>query len=249
MEFLAYFDYLGYADFIDRNKPEQQIQVINRNHRDIENALAKQKKVPSPYGGFMADLREAKVNCTVFSDTVIFWVKDNSIEALKELLEVSYIYNWSCIDFFFPVRGAIVFGEFEEYKLDYTNDVGATYGVSSIFGKGLVNAYRKAESQDWAGTIVDSSIVNFLTENHIDPNEFLSPFAKQYQVPYKNGYVHPNTEWVLNLVKANSSLSEEAFVYYSKNITENFAKYNKRVEHESVQLKIKNTIDFLASYK
>lgn len=249
MKFLAYFDYLGYADFIDRNSHEEQLFVVNNNHRDIENALAKGKKMASPAGGLMPDLSESKVNCIVFSDTILFWVDEVAPNSLHELLEVCYRYHWSCIDYFFPVRGAIVFGEFQEYKVNHTSNNGATYGVNSIFGKGLVHAYRKAESQDWAGTIIDASVISFLTDNHIDTKEFLTPFAKQYQVPYKNGYIHPNTEWVLNLVKTNAPLNEDVFINRSRDITENFAKYNKRVENESVQRKIKNTINFLASYR
>lgn len=249
MRFLAYFDYLGFADFIERNDLITQRRIIGNNFRDIENALAKGKLKDGRPGYKIADLSDSSIHCINFSDTVIFWTEDNSVDSLKELLEVTHYYNWRCINYFFPARGAICLGEVISYKYNYESNKGGTYGVNSIFGKGLVKAHAKAESQDWAGTVIDESIIDFLNKTDINLNDFLSPFAKEFLVPYKKPVDNQTKEWVLNLFESKVPLNEIAYQNYKKSITDNFAKHNKRVDSESVQRKIANTLSFLDSYK
>lgn len=248
MALLAYFDYLGFKDFIERNEIDYQIEIVKNIFRDIENALGKGKIIETSRG-YIADLSKNKIHCINFSDTVIFWSENQSIEALTDLLEVAYGFNWSCIDFFFPVRGAIILGEVFDFKFDHESDNGGTYGVNSIFGRGLVDAHLKAEKQNWAGTVIDNSIVSYLTENKVNAESFLAPFAKKYKVPYHKGYDRPEEEWVLNLVKSNGALNDEAFKNMRRNIIENFSNHNKRIDSDEVALKIKNTLEFLESYK
>jgi hypothetical protein len=248
MAFIAYFDYLGFKDFIERNDIDYQIKIVNNIFRDIENALGKGKLIDTPRG-FIADLSKIKVHCINFSDTVLFWTDNQSIESLTDLLEVAYGFNWGCTDFFFPVRGAIVLGEVFDYKFEHKSENGGTYGVNSIFGKGLVEAHLKAEKQNWAGTVIDNSIVTYLLQNNVNVESLLSPFAKKYKVPYHKGFDNDEREWVLNLVKSDVPLNDKAYKNISKNIVDNFSNHNKRIDSDEVQLKIKNTIEFLESYK
>lgn len=190
-----------------------------------------------------------KIHCINFSDTVIFWTDNKSIDALKDLLEVANRFNQTCICFFFPVRGSIVFGDVFGKKFEYNCEAGGTYGVNSIFGKGLIQAYLKAGQQNWAGTVIDESVVTFLKENKIHVDSFLNPFAKKFKVPYKQGAENKEAEWVLNLVETKHKINEDFYKNRRRNIIENFSNYNKRTDSEDVQIKIENTIRFLESYK
>ena len=83
--FIAYFDYLGFKKFIENNTLDYQKRIVVNNFRDIENALGKGKTKPAKYG-VIADLSESKINCINFSDTVVFWTNDDSIDSLIEIL-------------------------------------------------------------------------------------------------------------------------------------------------------------------
>jgi hypothetical protein len=248
MKFVAYFDYLGFADFIRNNDLAYQQRILGHIFRDIENALAN-GRITQGRQHMIADLSDLRVNCINFSDTVICWTNDDSIESLKEILKVVDIYNWQCIDFFFPIRGALAYGEIEKIKYDYDNTPNnVSYGVNSVFGKGLLKAYEKAESLDWAGTVIDESLISFLQENNINVDETLTPHAKKYRIPYKNLLDRGEDEWAFNLI-TNGPLNDEAYKNMKKNIVDNFAKHNKRVDSEGVQRKIRNTVAFLESYR
>jgi hypothetical protein len=246
MGFLAYFDYLGFKDFIEKNEPEYQKKIVNNIFRDIEGALGQGKVVETEHG-YIADLSDLRINCINFSDTVIFWTDANGVDNLNDLLGVALRFNWTCIDYFFPVRGCIVFDDIIHYKFDHVSKKGGTYGVNSIIGKGLVKAHQKAESQNWAGTVIDDTILKYLEDVAVNVDEFLSPYAKPYKVPYHSD-MDNEEEWVLHLVTSKGKMHDEAFQNMCRNITENFAAHNKRTDSASVQIKLKNTIAFLRSY-
>jgi hypothetical protein len=248
MKFLAYFDYLGFKDFIERNDVETQQKIILSNFRDIEMALAEGKIKQSDFG-VVADLSKFTLGCTIFSDTVLFWSQDNSIESLQEILITALRFNWQCIDYCFPARGSIVYGEFNVVEFNYKGVGGGKYNINSVFGKGLIQAYQKAEGQNWAGTVIDNSVISFLESNGYDLNKYVLPFAKKYKVPYRDSIPDQKEEWVLNLVTESATITEEAFKNMKTNIIDNFSQYNKRTNDTRVQQKIANTIDFLSSYR
>jgi hypothetical protein len=248
MRFLAYFDYLGFKDFIDRNDSDSQQRAMLNNFVNIESALANGKVKRSDYGVIL-DLSTLKLGCTNFSDTVLFWTKDNTIDSLKCLLTSALRFNWQCIDYNFPVRGSIVYGEFNYIDYTYKTGEGGSYNINSIFGKALIEAYNKAESQNWAGSVIDESVMIFLKENGQNPDTFLVPYAKRFMVPYNDAVERQQEEWVLHLVTSTGKISEEGFNNMSRNIRENFGLYRKSVEHPRVQQKITNTLNFLSSYR
>lgn len=242
--FIAYFDYLGFKEFIENNDLEFQSHIMNNNFRDMESALGLGKHKEAKHG-FIADTSKSLINCINFSDTVVFFTNDSSEESLMEILKVAYIFNWKTNVHFFPVRGALVFGELEYVNYNQINDMGAVYNINSAYGKGLVKAHLRADEQNWAGSVLDESFVSEIKKRGYDLDTLLLNYAKKYYVPYKNKVVREE-EYVLNLI--NGVLDDEGFNRYSADIRNNFAQYNKSVDEEGVQLKISNTISFLKSY-
>jgi len=51
----------------------------------------------------------------------------------------------------------------------------------------MVEAYKKTERQDLAGTVIDQNIIEFLKEKKISPDDYLEKFSKKYKIPYKVG--------------------------------------------------------------
>ena len=244
-KFIAYFDYLGFKDFIENNDTEFQHQIMNNNFRDIEMALADGKTKPASRG-VISDIDQSQINCMNFSDTVVFWTNDDSDEALAEILKVAFRFNWQCNEFTFPVKGAVVHGDIFHADFRQKNQGGGIYNINSLYGRGLVEAYLIAENQHWAGTVIDETVISVIRDRGQDPLTTLEPFAKKYMVPYKKPKENPEEEFTLRLVKGD--LPEEAFKNVSENIRRNFGEYNKRTDHPGVQQKLENTITYLKSF-
>lgn len=244
-KFIAYFDYLGFKDFIDNNDIDYQKKIMNILFTTIEGALAKDKHIETTYG-IVHDFSKSRINCINFSDTVIFWSNDDSFESLEELLIVAHNFNWKSIDYFFPVRGSIVFDEIEYIDFRKLNE-GGLYNINSVFGKGLVNAHLKSENQNWAGTVIDESVVIEILKQGIEPDKYLSSYAIKYKVPYKIEPKNSQEEFVFWITKG--IMNEEGFQNRKRDIEENFSAHNKKVDTKSVIEKIGNTIKFLEKFK
>ncbi|MCO6163689.1 hypothetical protein [Flavobacterium sp. NRK F7] len=245
--FIAYFDFLGFKEFILNNIDENELmRRMGHIFRDIEFSLGQGEMQEPRNGVILADLSNSKINCLNISDTVVFWTNDTTIESLKELVKVAYEFNWRENLYNFPVRGSISKGSIRIVNGININDLGVTYGVSCLYGKGIVNAHIKTESQEWAGTVIDNSMINEFT-NEDEAFSFLEKFAVKYMVPYKNGIIQEKEEFALRLTK--SKLNEIAYTNTKENIERVFSQDHKSTTHPNVQLKIKNTIDFLSTFK
>ena len=242
--FIAYFDYLGFKEFIENNDLEYQIFIMHNIFRDIEMALG-QGKFKSARHGEIADLSNSRINCINFSDTVVFWTNDESEESLRELLSVTHTFNWMAIDFSFPVRGALVYDELYYVLFSQSNNGGGHYNINSVFGKGLVHAHLKAESQNWAGTVIDQSLIQELQRRDINPVDYLKPFAKKYKVPYKSKIELPE-EFVYCII--TGVLNDDALKNYGNGIRKNFTDHRKSIENPGAKEKLDNTLNFLESF-
>lgn len=141
----------------------------------------------------------------------------------------------------FPIRGSIIKGDIRIVSGKQTNSKGGSYSVQCLYGKGLIKAHDKAEYQNWAGTVIDESIITDLEQN---PNgiEFLSEFAIKYKVRYKTE-LGLDEEYVLRVSKGITN--ELALKNTKENVEHVFALDNKSIEPKSVQLKIENTLKFI----
>lgn len=245
-KFIGYFDYLGFKDFILNNDLEYQTQIMGNNFRDIESSLGKGKLLESNRG-MIADLSASNINCINFSDTVVFWTNDDSENSLKELIEVTYRFNWQAVLYCFPLRGSILYGDIVHVDYRKPNEGGGLYNINSIFGEGIVQAYLKAEEQNWAGTVIDQSVIDFLINHKIDPESYLTEFAKKYRIPYKNKIENSEEQFALRLVVGQ--INEEAFQNLSRTIKTNFSDHNKNTSNQRVREIVENTLKYLESFK
>lgn len=239
--YLAYFDYLGFKEFIENNEDEVLIRRMGHIFRDIEIAIGQGKYQQPQNGVILSDLSNSRVNCLNISDTVLFWTNHCDRESLFELIKVAYEFNWLQILYNFPIRGSLVKGKIKLVSGKQANSNGGSYSVQCLYGKGLIKAHEKAEYQNWAGTVIDQSIIDDI-EKVSNGIEFLSDYAIKYKVPYKMD-LGLNEEYVLKIVKGITN--ETALKNTKESISSVFALDNKSTEPKSVQLKIKNTMDFI----
>ena len=79
--FLAYFDLLGYKNFIKKNTVEHLDYRTAHFARNIEMALSDGKRKESRnLGGYISDISQSNVNTLNFSDTVVFRTNGNSYQ-------------------------------------------------------------------------------------------------------------------------------------------------------------------------
>lgn len=245
--YIAYFDFLGYKEFIFNNDSDEVRRRAGHILRDIEGALSLQK-YQEPRGGVIyADISQSNVNCLNISDTVIFWTNDETIDSLKELLQVAYTFNWMVIQINMPLRGVVCYDEFEMIHGQSKNTVNSIYSTNLIYGKGLANAHLKSENLNWAGSVIDNSIIEKLKLFGVDVGSFVEPYAKLYKIPYKKVEIDNPEEYALNLVKGK--LNDQAFKNTKDMILRSFENDNKSTSSPRVQEIIKNTLAFLESYK
>lgn len=239
--YLAYFDYLGFKEFIEKNDDEVLMRRMGHIFRDIEGALGQGKYKEPQNGIILSDLSNSNVNCLNISDTVLFWTNQCDYKSLQELIKVAYEFNWMQNGYNFPVRGSIIKGKIRLVSGQQMNSNGGSYSVQCLYGKGLIKAHDKAEYQNWAGTVIDESVIIDLKQT-TDGIEFLSEYAIKYNVPYKTN-IEIEKEYVLKLAKGITNGT--ALKNMKKSIIGVFKLDNKSIENETVQLKIENTLKFI----
>ncbi len=240
-KFIAFFDYLGFSDFIEKNSLKEQAKILGQTFVMLERSISHGKVKDAPWG-VVADMDDSNINVLNFSDTIVLWTNDDAVESLQELLRVVSEFNNYCNLYIFPIRGAIVYGEIIHLDHRRKTSNGGSYNINSVFGKGIVEAYKKSESQDWAGGVIDKSVIDYLEAKGVDPRIIFDDFAIKYKIPYKHQQ-EETEEYALRLVKG--ALNKEAFKNASKHIETVFAAHNKDISDERVQNKIQNTIKFL----
>lgn len=247
-KFIAYFDFLGFKSFIENNDIKIVSGIMENIFLDIETALSERKIIKQDFK-IQSDMSDCKIQCINFSDTVIFWTIDNAIESLNELLLVSHIFNYRLNDSLFPVRGSIIYGDIEYVERSINNSVGGKFNINSAYGLGIIKAYEKAESQNWAGTVVDSTVIDELENRKLDYNEILTQYAKLYKVPYKKKINNVECEEYVYKWLVNDKINNVAFKNIKAGIESNFSSYNKSINASKVEKKLKNTIKFIKSFK
>ena len=133
-KYLAYFDILGYQARIKNKNIERELEIQNRFIKDAKCCCEK----------INAETIEEKISHIHFSDTHIYFTKDDSEIAFVSLVGTVLLFmNLASVRKtpYLPVRGAICFGDF------YAKD-------NTYIGSALREAYNFAENQDWLGCAI-----------------------------------------------------------------------------------------------
>ncbi len=236
--FLAYFDVLGFKEFIDNSKPEIRERLMNNLMRDSQLAMTQDKTVE--HGGVLIpDLSQAKVHCLHVSDSIVFWTDGLSAENFSDIVLCSSLFLMRCIQMTFPVRGCIVAGEISFSPFTIKNENSHFYN-SSLYGKALIDGYLKAESQDWVGCYIDRSAISKVEEKHVDELIYSNRIV-YYPVPFKDGT--SSYEYALRTIPR--TINNVYFKNLAKSIVEVFERHtNGKPLPDSVRQKLTNTIKF-----
>ena len=242
--FIAFFDVLGFKEFIYNNEFKEVKRLFGHLLRDTQTAVAGEKYIQVNPGVIVPDLAKQKVNCLHISDSIVFWTNSNSEADFTELVEVCYSFYWRSLQTSFPVRGCLTYGEIDFNPYTIKSESGATFYNYSLIGKGLVDSYLKAESIEYAGCYIDKSAIDKVEDALINKLIYAQKLC-YYKVPFKTGNSY---EHVFRPVHGDHN--DVSFRNSAKGIKRLFTSHTKATTlTDSVLRKMNNTIDFLSFFR
>ncbi|WFN33714.1 hypothetical protein L1S32_07630 [Methanogenium sp. S4BF] len=252
--FFGFFDILGFKEIIAKNGLEYLCDIIGPILDTLDNEAVTMGGVdPSQ------DLCIHPTSTFVFSDTIILYEKvpqlpNGHIHNFgPTLIEKAAILTRLAFEKGVPLRGAISFGEYivtDRY----------------FFGKPILEAYMAEKKCSWSGVIFCDSVVEKMQQQ--PPTQIVNwrgienirvrshPFNQElivsdHRIPDGRNRRNPALRWddilrfrqiVPGLEHLNST-TDVAII--QKRVVDAFSQHNKSIDEKNIEIKIKNTTDFL----
>ena len=143
--FVAFFDILGFGSWVESEGSKKVFTYV----RGFLNLMVRSSLPGSTVHQDMSvDIQKSDIGYINFSDSIVFYSRNDSYHCLKAMLTV-------CGEFMNIVicgpsrmlRGAIAHGEFY-----------ADPKANAYVGKALIDAYKLEEDQDWLGLSLHDSV-------------------------------------------------------------------------------------------
>ncbi len=143
--FVAFFDILGFGSWVESEGSKKVFTYV----RGFLNLMVRSSLPGSTVHQDMSvDIQKSDIGYINFSDSIVFYSRNDSYHCLKAMLAV-------CGEFMNVVicgpsrmlRGAITHGEFY-----------ADSKANAYVGKALIDAYKLEEDQDWLGLSLHDSV-------------------------------------------------------------------------------------------
>lgn len=176
--FVAFLDIMGFKDRVTRN-----------NHNEVLKELETFQSNISQYVGYH---QAADIQLTLFSDSILIYSKDDTIDSLKALADItSHVMMYAIQqEKPIPLKGAIAAG------IMTCNQTKQLY-----FGQALIDAYLLEENVKYYGVLVHHSAEKYLHDESI--TEF-----RNIEAPLKSGNIsHYELMWYAT--KINSDVPEQ----------------------------------------
>lgn len=173
--FIAYFDIMGFRDFIYRNSHEQVEKTMDVVS-DIVNEIKETEEVfLSKTDKAEREIEKAIIMPVIFSDTVIMITGSNTIHDMRKAIYASSFLLSAMLGENVPVKGALSHGV-----------ITADFKKSIYFGKPLIDAYLLSEETFFYGATLHHSFEKFIAENKAKIPKTVINHGK---VPMKSGNV------------------------------------------------------------
>ena len=179
--FVAYFDILGFKNFVLRSKHEHVFEKLNLLLQEIKQQAIKQRYF---------------VYIVSFSDSIVLFSRDDSQDSLKAMITLSKSLMTKALQNEIPIKGAIAYGDM---SIDKTNQI--------FFGQPIIDAFLFQEEQlSYYGVVflhsfeifINKNIDDFITVNQED--EYENSIIEIKTPIKKGGYInHLNLNWFSNL--------------------------------------------------
>lgn len=171
--FFAMFDIIGFSNLIKINGTKDLYKLYRRNILPmLQHAAMPQSKQVEINGeiNLIPDQNSQRVYYNFFSDTIVFYSKDDSLDSFFNIIFTSLeLLKSGFGGLKNPYRGAIGYGNI------ITDEMGILVGTS------IIDAYKGEQSQMWSGCILTEDCENFCLKNN-----YLDLFYKIFDDALKN---------------------------------------------------------------
>jgi len=244
--FIAFFDVLGFKEFITNNELEEVKRLFEHLLRESQTAVSGEKNIELSTGIIVPDLNNQKVNCLHISDSIVFWTNSDTEADFIALVNTCYTFYWRSLQTTFPIRGCLTHGEIDFNPGTIKNINGVNFYNYSLIGKGLIESYQKAENIEYAGCLLDNKAIEKVEDKLINQLIYDQKIC-MYKVPFKTGddYQH-----VFRPIKGDQN--DVAFRNTANRIKKLFTfstKADINSLSQSVKTKLNNTIDFISYFR
>ncbi len=241
--YIAFLDILGFSDLINNNDSNT---ITNLFKQVFRGTLG--KSFFQLYKEELANYKLEKPSLVIVSDSIILWTKNDTLFDFIMISGFTSMVLRNAIETGIPLRGSIVHGSIAELTLDdivsdldyFQSNINTKSSI--LIGKGIVNAYKLENIQNWSGCIIDNACIDHFLTTDIKAHDFLKFMKNEhihftdYSVPLKNSERRQYT--VLNWTDAlMRRLSDQE-------VKNSFCKHNKKNQDQRVKEKIENTVEF-----
>lgn len=212
--FVAFFDIMGFKDFVLKNNHKEVLDKLKTLSRIIKGMSSNNNNISYELG---------ETRSFTFSDSIFIFSKTDSIvDAKKIAIDCSFILK-EAFKAQIPIKGCLSFGE-----------ITVDYDKSIFFGQPIIDAYLLHDDLNLYSVICDNNFERRLKE--IDP-EFLTDFFIWHKAALKSGKINHyllgtlndyRAESIENLKKLYNTVSGKPRQYIDNTIE--FIEFQKRSE-------------------
>ncbi|MDX2191046.1 MAG: hypothetical protein SFY32_14390 [Bacteroidota bacterium] len=167
------FDIIGFSNLIREKGSEGLYQLYSRSILPMLQHAAMPESIIQNKDGrniSIPDPKSQRVYYSFFSDTIIYYTKDDSWDSFNKIIFTSLEllksgFNGAKA----PYRGAIGYGDI------IFNDIGILLGTS------IIDAYKGEGSQMWSGCILTDACEKFCCDNN-----YINEFYKLFETVIRN---------------------------------------------------------------
>lgn len=214
--FVAFFDILGFKELVLRSSHEEifsRLSSISDLRTEINPAITDKS--------FSNDNKPIEI--ITFSDSIIIFSKNQSVEAFKVFVEAI---NWifaRIIENGLPVKGAFAHG-----------NVSVDMGKQIYFGQAFIDSFQLQEDVDYFGVVAHHSIDRYIDDHDITG---LDELLFEFSIPLKSGKIrHLNLRYFPFIVYSDQEKMYQFFEKFKFSASGKARKY------------LQNTLNFYTDY-
>jgi len=169
--YVAFFDIMGFKELVERNSHNFIVEKL----RDLRKTISILENLHA-FKTFLKDVEVIESKSISFSDSIMIFSKDDTLESLNKIIIDSSVFLYLAIEIGIPIKGALSYGEI---TLDFENTL--------FFGRPIIDAYLLHDELYLYSAIMDNRIEEKMEEFviHDDVAELISTI----KVPLKKGRV------------------------------------------------------------
>lgn len=193
--FIAFFDIMGFKDFVTHNSHENVLEKLEQL-TSFKEMIEEERNL---YLNNKPNAINSSIKPVLFSDSFLMISNDDSKDSLNDMLYLAIVFMQMCIEKEIPIKGCISCGKLT-----------ADFKKSIFFGQPLIDAFLLEEELELYGCLIDHHLEKYLLKYKFTDEIVL------YKVPLKTGKVnHKLINWALSNVNKEEMLEHVNQLYLS----------------------------------